>query len=91
MTQISHNAPATEILLGMHWEPSHPPRSPQRHHPSSLEAGEPHYHRLQGPRLLLEWDNTQDGADHAHSVWRDPENDFGLDLLDDHHRAFAHR
>lgn len=57
----------------------------------SLEPGEPHYHRLQGPRLLLEWDNTQGGADHAHSVWRDPENDFGVDLLDEHHRAFAHR
>ncbi|MEJ8277477.1 DUF3500 domain-containing protein [Pseudonocardia spirodelae] len=57
----------------------------------STEPGEPHYHRLQGPRLLLEWDDTQDGADHAHSVWRDPENDLGLDLLDAHHRAFAHR
>lgn len=57
----------------------------------SLEPGEPHYHRLQGPRLLLEWDNTQGGADHAHSVWRDPENDFGVDLLDEHHRAFVHR
>ncbi|WP_224390375.1 DUF3500 domain-containing protein [Pseudonocardia sp. ICBG1293] len=57
----------------------------------SVEPGEPHYYRLHGPRLLLEWDDTQDGADHAHSVWRDPENDLGLDLLDDHHRAFAHR
>ena len=34
--------------------------------------GQPHYYRLQGPRLLIEWDNTQRNANHAHSVWRDP-------------------
>ncbi|WP_145982572.1 DUF3500 domain-containing protein [Pseudonocardia sp. EC080625-04] len=56
----------------------------------STDPGEPHYYRLQGPRLLLEWDNTQDGADHAHSVWRDPESDLGLDVLGEH-LAFAHR
>ena len=48
------------------------------------EPGAPHYHRLQGPRLLAEWDNTQRGANHAHSVWRDPEADFGLDVLARH-------
>jgi hypothetical protein len=52
----------------------------------STEPGAPHYYRVQGPRLLLEWDNTQRGANHAHSVWRDPENDFGLDVLRAHHR-----
>jgi hypothetical protein len=51
--------------------------------------GEPHYYRLQGPRLLLEWDNTQDNANHAHSVWRDPTSDFGLDVLA-RHRAAHH-
>jgi len=34
-----------------------------------------------GPRLLAKWDNTQCGANHAHSVWRDPSADFGLDVL----------
>ena len=52
-------------------------------------AGEPHYYRLQGPRLLVEWDNTQRGANHAHSVWRDPTADFGLDVLA-RHRAEHH-
>ena len=52
----------------------------------STEPGAPHYYRVQGPHLLIEWDNTQRGANHAHSVWRDPENDFGLDVLDDHRR-----
>jgi hypothetical protein len=51
--------------------------------------GEPHYYRLQGPRLLIEWDNTQDNANHAHSVWRDPTSDFGLDVLA-RHRAAHH-
>jgi hypothetical protein len=50
----------------------------------STVAGEPHYYRLQGPRFLAEWDNTQRGANHGHSVWRDPQNDFGLDLLAEH-------
>ena len=52
----------------------------------STEPGRPHYYRVQGPHLLLEWDNTQRNANHAHSVWRDPENDFGLDVLRDHRR-----
>lgn len=51
--------------------------------------GEPHYYRLQGPQLFLEWDNTQRNANHAHSVWRDPTSDFGLDVLA-HHRAAHH-
>jgi hypothetical protein len=51
--------------------------------------GEPHYYRLQGPRLLIEWDNTQNNANHAHSVWRDPTSDFGLDVLA-RHRAAHH-
>jgi len=55
----------------------------------STVAGEPHYYRLQGPRLLLEWDNTQNNANHAHSVWRDPTSDFGLDVLA-RHRAAHH-
>jgi hypothetical protein len=49
-----------------------------------LEDGAPTYYRLQGPRLLIEWDNTQRGANHAHSVWRDPTSDFGLNLLTMH-------
>lgn len=46
--------------------------------------GEPHYYRVQGPRLLIEYDNTQRHANHAHSVWRDPAADFGYDALGEH-------
>jgi hypothetical protein len=54
-----------------------------------MTPGEPHYYRLQGPRLLIEWDNAQNNANHAHSVWRDPSSDFGLDVLA-RHRAAHH-
>jgi len=47
-------------------------------------AGEPVYYRLQGPRLLIEYDNTQRQANHAHAVWRDPVADFGYDVLGAH-------
>jgi hypothetical protein len=46
--------------------------------------GQPHYYRLQGPRLLIEYDNTQRHANHAHAVWRDPVADFGYDVLGAH-------
>ena len=48
------------------------------------EPGRPHYYRLQGPGLLIEYDNTQRHANHAHSVWRDPDADFGYDVLRAH-------
>jgi len=41
------------------------------------EPGRPHYYRVQGPRLHIEYDNVQNGANHVHTVWRDPEGDFG--------------
>jgi hypothetical protein len=53
------------------------------------DPGAPHYYRVQGPSLLIEWDNTQRNANHAHSVWRDPSRDFGLDVLRAH-RARHH-
>jgi Protein of unknown function (DUF3500) len=52
-----------------------------------LAPGQPAYYRLQGPGLLIEYDNVQRHANHAHSVWRDPESDFGLDVLAAHRAA----
>jgi len=49
--------------------------------------GERHYYRVQGPDLLIEHDNTQGGGNHVHSVWRNPGNDFGDDILAAHYRA----
>lgn len=49
-----------------------------------LEPGQPHYYRVQGPTFVLEYDNTQNGANHVHSVWRDMTGDFGEDVLKKH-------
>ena len=52
----------------------------------SLEPGRPHYFRMHGPTALIEYDNTQDGANHVHSVWIDPQGVFGQDMLQKHYR-----
>jgi len=56
----------------------------------ALDAAQPHYYRLHGPTLLIEYDNTQNGANHIHSVWRDPRGDFGADPLAAHYRHHHH-
>jgi Protein of unknown function (DUF3500) len=52
----------------------------------AVEPGRGHYYAIRGPRLLIEYDNTQNGANHIHAVWRDPANDWGADLLGAHYR-----
>jgi Protein of unknown function (DUF3500) len=52
----------------------------------SLEPGVAHYYRIQGPRLVVEYDNAARDANHIHAVWRDPDGDFGADTLADHYR-----
>jgi hypothetical protein len=56
----------------------------------TTDVGGPHYYRVQGPTFLIEYDNTQNEANHIHSVWRDFNRDFGRDLLREHYAAFAH-
>jgi hypothetical protein len=50
------------------------------------EIGKGSYYRVQGPTLVIEYDNTQNNANHVHSVVRDLKNDFGGDLLLDHYQ-----
>ncbi len=57
----------------------------------SLMPGEAHYFRVHGPVTLIEHDNTQNGANHVHAVWRDLAADFGRDALADHYRQQKHR
>jgi hypothetical protein len=52
-----------------------------------MEPGIGHYYRLHGPTFLVEFDNTQNNANHVHTVWRDPSGDFGADLLKEHYAA----
>jgi hypothetical protein len=53
--------------------------------------GEPHYYRVQGPTFIMEYDNTQNNANHVHAVWRDFKNDFGADLLRHHYESVPHK
>ena len=56
----------------------------------STSVGEGHYYRIHGPTILIEYDNVQGGANHVHSVVRDPQNDFGDDLLRRHYEEAEH-
>lgn len=55
-----------------------------------FEDKTPHYYRIQGPTFLLEYANTQNGANHVHAVWRDFKGDFGRDVLREHFAATPH-
>ena len=50
----------------------------------STKVGEGHYYRIQAPGVLMELDNTQNKANHVHTVWRDLRHDFGRDALRRH-------
>jgi hypothetical protein len=52
-----------------------------------MAEGEAFYYRIHGSRVLVEFDCTADDANHIHSVWRDPENDWGRDVLGEHYRS----
>jgi len=51
------------------------------------DRGQGHYYAVKGAGFLIEYDNTQNDANHIHSVWRDYENDWGEDLLAAHYAA----
>ena len=55
-----------------------------------VNKGDPHYYRVQTALFLIEFDDTQDNANHIHSVWRDFNGDWGEDLLKDHYQS-SHR
>ncbi len=56
----------------------------------STQRGRAHYYRIQGRSFLVEYDNTQNNANHIHTVWRDFDGDFGRDLLREHYRNARH-
>jgi len=51
-----------------------------------LTPGTRHYYRVQGEDLLIEFDNTTNDGNHAHTVLRRPSSDFGDDILATHYR-----
>ena len=54
------------------------------------DKGQGHYYRVQGPTFLIEFDNTQNDANHIHLVWRDFKGDWGRDLLAEHYKTSQH-
>lgn len=56
----------------------------------SDQPGQGHYYRLQGPTFIIEYDNTQNNANHVHVIWRDRENEFGADFLRAHYEQTPH-
>jgi len=55
-----------------------------------IGRSDPHYYRIQTPSFLIELDDTQDDANHIHSVWREMTGDFGQDLLTQHYETSHH-
>ncbi len=53
-------------------------------------VGKPCYYRIHGPTIIIEYDNTQNNANHIHTVIRDLKNDFGEDALLDHYKHGHH-
>ena len=49
----------------------------------ATQKGQGHYYNIVGPNFLVEFDNQQNGANHIHSVWRDVNNDFAYDILEE--------
>ena len=52
--------------------------------------GEGHYYALAGPAFVIEYDNTQNEANHIHSVMRSYAGDWGEDLLAAHYAHGHH-
>lgn len=42
------------------------------------ERNQRHYYRVQGPTFIIEYNNTQNQANHVHSMWRQLAGDFNI-------------
>jgi hypothetical protein len=57
----------------------------------SIQRGEGHYYRIHGPTFIIEYDNTQNEANHVHAVWHSLTNDFDLETLQRHYASPEHQ
>ncbi|QDV47447.1 hypothetical protein Enr13x_73560 [Stieleria neptunia] len=57
---------------------------------AGTEEGKPYYYRIHGPTVIIEFDNhfppgrNSGAVNHIHTVFREPGNDYGEDLLRKH-------
>lgn len=56
----------------------------------SDKPGRGHYYAVKSSHFLIEYDNTQNNANHIHSVMRDYFNDWGEDILALHYKEYPH-
>lgn len=60
------------------------------------EIAKPYYYRIHGPSLWIEFDNSYPPGskagpiNHIHTIWRNPVNDYGEDLLRAHYETSPH-
>jgi hypothetical protein len=86
MEEYAHNVPG-ELAEGRMAQIDRAGREIHFAWSGGIEGGDLRYYRVQAPSFLIELDDTQDGANHIHSVWRDFSGDFGEDLLRKHYEA----
>ncbi|MBM3795939.1 MAG: DUF3500 domain-containing protein [Acidobacteria bacterium] len=86
----ARRAPLDKLFFAWAGTTERPPiRTPEMGRPTTgYRHREGVYYRVQSPKFLIEFNNTQNYANHSHSVWRDWKGDFGLDMLSLHHRMF---
>ena len=54
---------------------------------SQKADGKPYYYRIQGPTIIIEYENSQNNTNHIHTVVRDLKHDFGGDEMLEHYKA----
>lgn len=54
------------------------------------DKGQGHYYRVHGPTFIVEYDNVQNGANHVHTIWHSPTNNFGSTWLREHYQNADH-
>jgi hypothetical protein len=89
MEEYAHNVP-DELAEGRVAQINKADRNIHFAWSGGINRGDPHYYRVQTASFLIELDDTQDDANHIHSVWREFTGDFGEDLLHQHYHA-SHR
>ena len=55
-----------------------------------LEPGDGHYYRIHGSTFIIEYDSTQNDANHIHTIWHSLTDDFALDTLRRHYAETPH-
>jgi hypothetical protein len=58
----------------------------------ALEPRKAHYYLIHTPDFIIEYDNVgfMNNGNHIHAIWREKDNDFGVDILKKHRLEHEH-